>query len=79
MKDEGWISIDERYPPYAAEYLVYGHLGGVGRTTLSVLTGRYCSSGHWYLVGTNQRLFSVTHWRNKPEPPEEEETKDAKV
>jgi len=71
MKAKNWIPLEERRPPYATEYLVYGRVG-VGSYPMSVLVGYYCESGRWRLPGTNQQLALVTHWRALPAGPKEE-------
>lgn len=61
MKNDGWISADERLPNGCATVLVY-------RPETGVDTDHYDEThGEWYL------FYGVTHWMPLPEPPKEVE------
>ena len=70
-KAEGWISVEDRLPPEAGEYIVayYPCRWNWEKGPISVGLDSFRGKTKW----AKEKYQRVTHWMEKPEPPEENE------
>ena len=68
-KAEGWISVEDRLPPEAGEYIVayYPCHWDWEKGPISVGLDSFRGKTKW----AKEKYQRVTHWMEKPEPPEE--------
>lgn len=66
-----WISVADRLPEDSGEYMVYIVANNEPKNK-SIITLYYTNLTKRFIYGSDN-LFTITHWRYLPEPPESEE------